>query len=309
MTPSDHDNATEGRARRILYIAVGFHFAIGLVLLVTSAMTGEYLGAFLGIAIVSGTLVAAVLIHWLLDIVGRASAVASTLDDLKAAVDAVRLSSGTSAASSKAPKEPSRVRTLDLAALGNGDPSRLAAATLDRDVFPRLVKTMDAAPPARSGELQDITSGDAGTTDSVGASSRATDHHETDAAFTNSPAAELAAKNLWRQWKVALRNEDIAGCRALFSALVETADLHRIAQLCDEMEALADRTERQLRLAFSLRVRERDYVGALTVGERICTLLPDRPIAGDFKRIQPYLTRRRDAQADDHSGMRTRAGG
>lgn len=88
------------------------------------------------------------------------------------------------------------------------------------------------------------------------------------------------------------------GCREGYPALVDTAGAGAVASLSEE---LADRVERSLREAFSSRVRGGDYAGGLAIGERICSLLPDRPVTAEFQRIRPYLVGRlrREASTSD----------
>jgi hypothetical protein len=309
MRSSDHDNARADRARRILYVAVGFHLAIGLVLFVVAGVAADYVAAFLGVVIVSGTLAAAAIAQWLLEVAARVSDISTAIATLKTRIDAIKLPGDIGAGANDPKKKQSPVRTLDLSALGDGDPSRLTAATLDRDVFPRLVRTMEAAPPARSGEAQDDAPHEVEAGRSTAGLPCGGIGDDVGGALTDGPPAGPAAKNLWRQWKVALRNEDLATCRALSSALVETSGPRRRAQLRAEMETLADRMERRLRLAFSDRVNQNDFAGALAVGERIIVLLPDRAVAADFERLRPYLQRRRDVQSGGQSGTRAHARG
>jgi hypothetical protein len=59
------------------------------------------------------------------------------------------------------------------------------------------------------------------------------------------------------------------------------------------LQELVDRTEQSLRESFTGRLEARDVEGMLEVGERICELLPDRPVADEFRRIKPQLMSRR----------------
>ena len=156
---------------------------------------------------------------------------------------------------------------VDLASFGPGDPAPITAATLERSTFPRLVRALDevpfagAAPPASS-------------------------------------ACPGAARDLRRTWRVAVREGDLATCRAVFSTFVDTADTDTVVTLARELRKLADRTEQCLRARFSDCIREKDYRGALRAGEQMSALLPDRPLAREFARIKPHLLRRA-ANAND----------
>jgi hypothetical protein len=186
-----------------------------------------------------------------------------------------------------APREPAKSvepaapdsgarKLLDLASIGTGDPSVLTAATLDRAVFPRLVASMEESPPAQSypptATFADIPPG--------------VPHVGSDFEI------EPASINLLRHWKVALRNGDLAGCRAVYAAIVDTAGAEETDPLRVQIEELADRVERSLRDAFASHVRSQDFAAALALGERITHLLPDRPVVAEFLRLEPHLRRR-----------------
>ncbi len=91
------------------------------------------------------------------------------------------------------------------------------------------------------------------------------------------------------------------------AAVESAADLHGGPQV-DSAEAMPtvgqmydepDEIERRLRQEFSQRARRRDYAGLLDVGRRICKLLPDRPIAAEYERLEPALIRKAaSAQSD-----------
>jgi hypothetical protein len=89
----------------------------------------------------------------------------------------------------------------------------------------------------------------------------------------------------------------LAGCRAVYSALIDTAGAEEAASLAEQIEELTDRVERSLREAFSRRVREADFAAALAIGERMCSLLPDRAVSAEFHRLRPHLLARLDREA------------
>ena len=183
------------------------------------------------------------------------------------------------------PAEHSHVTVIDLASFGRGDPGVLAAASLDRDVFPRLVATMEAHPPASSHDSEsdttavtssDVPSGAAAREDQEGTKNRRT-------------AGSVTTKNLLREWQAGLWNDDLLACRTVYAALVDVVDPAELVPLEVQLTRLADRREQALREAFSQCATRRDYAGMLEVGEQICRLLPDRPVAADFRRIRPHL--------------------
>lgn len=188
------------------------------------------------------------------------------------------------------------VEWLDLAAMGSGDPGRLVAATLDRSTFPRLLTSWEE---------------DAASEPSPGVSASAHESPDHVHASGESPekalhrshrlAGGVTRLSQLRRWKLGLRTGDLAACRAAFSALVDTADPSTVASREEQLEALADRTEKSLRAAFSRCLVQKDFVGMLAVGHEICRLLPDRPVAADFLRIKPHLLRRQTQRRSDAS--------
>ncbi len=217
------------------------------------------------------------------------SAVGEALEDIRRRLD--RVNPTTERAGTGESDKPS-TQLMDLAAIGRGDPSVLAAARLDRDVFPRLVTTMEKQPPAEAAETQPEN------VQTSHPAAGSTDDHTVDEQTAGADTTAATIKNLLREWKLGLRNGDLAACRAVFSTLVDTADMATVISMELQLVQLADRTERSLREAFRRYFRERNYTGMLTIGEQICSLLPDRPVAEDFKRIKPYLLHRLEHASD-----------
>jgi hypothetical protein len=102
----------------------------------------------------------------------------------------------------------------------------------------------------------------------------------------------LPLRNQLREWKVAVREEDLRACRRLHAALVDTVDPEQAARLTETLNHIATHTEQQLRTAFVEAVRSRRFSAALEVGEEIRQLFPESPAAADFRRLQPALRRR-----------------
>lgn len=176
----------------------------------------------------------------------------------------------------RAQVEEEMVRAIDLASIGTGDPSRLAAARLDRDVFPRLTTMMDLQPPAETidpNEQHAPTKADDADRD-----------WETE-------LGGVVQKDLLRTWKIGLRNRDLESCRMVFAALVDTVDGAVLEPLQTKLQELADHTERKLRASFAASRDRGDVRGMIQVGQQICRLLPDRPIAEEFRSAEPHLQR------------------
>ncbi|MBU0717459.1 MAG: hypothetical protein KJ749_04350 [Planctomycetes bacterium] len=104
---------------------------------------------------------------------------------------------------------------------------------------------------------------------------------------------ELAADEDWhRVWTRAMQHEDLATCRSVWPALRRCVDRVTVSQMATELTRLSARKEVALRKAFAERVRAQDFAGALAVGREILSLLPGRPIAAEFERLEPILLRR-----------------
>ncbi len=308
---------TSRHTKKALYIVAAFYVAVGFVAATASAFNGDRLGTFLGFLIISGALASTALLRAVLRIGVRISAIGEAMEGLNARLNrveaglrVVRESRRAGSVEERAAMPAGGIRVLDLAAIGSGDPSVLSAATLDRQAYPRLVTTMDEAPPAQSAVAEAaehtfiplrpiLTASDERTLDALETQNETSvqPNEMEDAYSDNAEVGGAATKNLLRQWKVALRDGDLAGCRAVYSALIDTAGAEAVASLGAHVEELADRIERSFREAFSLRVRERDYAGALAIGERMCSLLPDRAVVAEFMRVRAHLLRRLHREA------------
>lgn len=277
------------RAHAILYVVTALYMIIGLFVGVSAAWSGDRLGVFLGFLMITGAMGTAAVGSVLFCLVARVARIGECLTDIQ---DRLNRLARTPDAHDAPICEESSVPLIDLAAVGKGNPSELAAARLDRDVLPRLVTLMEDKPPADGSETKEPQTRDAVSAELSPQCVRREEHRND----THLTAA--AVKNLSRQWKLALRNGDLAACRAVFAAFADTVDPSTLAPLKSQLDRLADRTEESLRKAFTDSVHRRDYAGVLMVGERICKLLPDRQIAEEFKRIRPQLMRRRPQKTE-----------
>ena len=292
-----HEQMVEAarRTRKTLYIVSGLYVAIGFVVLIAAALAGDPLSAFLGFVIVSGALSVAIVLNVVLRLSARVHAIDDGVEDIRARLDRIEKSSvlgDTSATAIPSDRDPNM---LDLAAIGPGDPILLAAATLDRDVFPRLVKTMEEAPPPHPSQSDESPVAEYSLTGREQLGSRLSE-----SAAMETESAVVSLKNLLRTWKQAIREGDLAACRSVFATLVDTANTETVAVFAAELEKLADRTEAALRAEFARRVREGDFTAALAVGETITSLLPERSVAAEFDRLKPHLQRRLEAEGGHH---------
>lgn len=324
--------------RKALLLIASMYVLIGFALAVYSIMRRDPLGAFLGFAIVIGTISAAVMLGYVLKLIVRSELLARQVEELACGVGRVERLAAIQLEAQE--HRAGTIRQVDLSGVGAGDPTLLAAATLDRAVYPRLVRTMEEEPPAASAaaaaepvKLRLAAAGDAGaiverrTSDGFknsqpnsadanhgrgGGGQRPASANDADGSPPSDPsasgpgldlplngasagegnAAGPSTKNLLAQWRTALRSDDLATCRAVYSALVDTAAAEQLAPLAEQLHFLADRVEGKLRDRFVRCVRERDYSAALAAGEEICRLLADRPVVEEFERLRPRLLQR-----------------
>lgn len=271
------------RVKRTLNIVVALYVVIGFCVAVPAAFSGNRLNAFLGFLIISGALAAAAVIAPVLRIAARMAAIDDHLRDVRSRLRRIETAAEVRRA---AEREDSTTTVVNLARVGRGDPGQLAAATLERDVFPRLVTTMEEAPPADGALVSPAE--DAGGLEPRAASAGEGKTGVAEAASAASPAP-VTSISLLSQWKMGMRDGDLFACRNVYSALVDTVDSGTLSSLKEQLELLADRTEASLRKRFAACLRDRDVDGMTRVGEEIVHTLPDRPIAEEFRRIRPLL--------------------
>ncbi len=187
-----------------------------------------------------------------------------------------------------------QVESIDLTAIGVGDPAQLACAVLDRDRFPRLAAVMEE--PRDESAIGEAAAGDErGARPAIAVIGVSSLGFGVALPGDAPPAGQGAtAINMMRRWGVAMRDGDLAAAREVFSTLVDTADADWVAEMRRSLDDLGRRVESRLRSRFSRCVRDGDLEGALAAGEEILAQLPDRPIADDFTRIRPHILRRLD---------------
>jgi hypothetical protein len=284
MTPHAQLIQSARHTRKTLYLVAGFYVVVGFVVAVAAAIQGDRLGTFLGFLIVSGALAMGLFFRAALHLGVRISDMGEGLDELRRRLERIERLMREIDAGGRKSTDPQASKTLDLSEIGRGDPAVLAAATLDRDVYPRLVATMDEEPPAQMDGARPRQANEP-RREAVGSGEVAS------AADMFGPNVGLTTKNLLRQWKVALREGDLAGCRGVLSALIDTAGPEAVEPLRVQIADLTERVERTLRDGFAAHVRDRDYASAIAIGERMCSLLPDRPVVEEFARLRPMLER------------------
>jgi hypothetical protein len=270
------------RSRRTLYLITGAYVVIGFCVAIPAALSGDGLSAFLGFLIISGSLAAAAVLSRVARLGLYLTCLGQSVKEMRDRMNLLEAAPGRAAGTTR---EPSGVQLWDLADVGSGEPSELVAATLNRDRFPRLLDAMEEAPLPSAGSLSPspgVEAAVAGTAAGLTA--------EDDAPLGR--GGPVTVKDLMRQWRIGMRNADLASCREVLAALLDTADEATVASLRSELDQLADRIERGLRLSFREHLARRDYVGMLEVGERICRDFPNQPVANEFRRIKGALLRR-----------------
>lgn len=280
------------RATKTLFVVAGLYVAIGLVVAASAAFAGDRLSTFLGFLIISGALALGVLMQAILRLTTRLSGLGDRLDlvhdrlyQIERRIDRFE--------SRGSPAEPEiSARTIDLSTAGCGDPGVLTAATLDRSRFPRLVTVMEHAPVPMDdmGQAKAVRPGPmAFPVDGPGEPQPAFDEVQ---AIHEQTMAPVITRNLLREWRVGLRDGDLAACRRIFSALVDTADTSTVLPLSAQLQELTERTEQRLRAEFSAAVRAREFAAALRVGAQMSELMPGHALADEFEKLRPHLLRK-----------------
>ncbi|MGD2110017.1 MAG: hypothetical protein PVI86_11585 [Phycisphaerae bacterium] len=282
MTRQRHPIDLGRPIKRTLYVITGLHVAVGFLIAVPAAFSGDRLSAFLGWLIIVVALTAAAVVDKVLRLSAGIRSAGQTLDRLLGRVERVEKLLHEAQNTQTATSEPT---LLDLASIGRGDPTKLVAASLHRDEYPRLVTTMETDPPAES------TSTPMSSRVQKIKLATTTTGRKNHTAAPHTPG-DIKAKNLRKRWNASLRDEDLASCRNIFAAFIDTAEPATVASMHRELARLADRIEASLRRRFTRHAHEHDFAGLLMVGEQISALLPDRPIADEFRRLKPHLLER-----------------
>ena len=266
--------------KRIYHVLAAFVVVLGVTVTVVSIGRGDAVAACIGFAIILGA-VAVVVLFRALDRLNRSVEALVEVESRRSKAEGRKTEEGRER-DTLSPEGTFSNAVVDLAAVGHGDPGRIIAATLDRSVFPRLAETLNEQPPATTPDIQSEV-------ESLRSKVEGRRSDEGTAAATQYDVGGVAHKNVLRIWKQAVRAGDLITGRSVYSILVDTVDPRLVARLEVQMQALADRTEQRLRAQFVERVRQRDVEGVLQVGNQMCELLPDRPIAEEFRRLKPLL--------------------
>jgi hypothetical protein len=270
------------QSKRAVYVVGGLYLTAGLALTAHGAFGGRITETLCGFLITN----VGILGGWLVLIVaGLSDRTADAVRRLDRIGESLRRIEERRTASSSG-DDDARHASLDLSAIGYGDPSVLTGAVLDRSVFPRLAGAMDSPP---TDEQADEDGADENRTHAP-----ADDEDDRDMVFQ---AGGPGGRNMLRRWRVALREGDVRTCRQVLSTLLDTADPALVGDFQREFDRLVERVEGDLRRRFAEMVRDGDYPGAIAVGREIITRLPESPIAHDYRRIEPHLIRRSAAAA------------
>ena len=266
------------QSKRAVYVIGGLYLAVGLALTAHGALNGSIAETLAGFLVINVVIMGG----WLVLIVaGLSDRTAQATQRLERIGESLRRIEEFRTAPPPMGRAHELEASLDLTAIGSGNPSVLASAILDRSVFPRL-----------AGSIQPPQAGEQAVTEIAPASNpqpsadRADDHQEV------VPTGGPGRKNMLRSWRVGLREGDVVTCRRVLSTLLDTADPALVADFQAELDRLIKRVEGELRRRFASRVRDGDYSAAIDVGREILSRLPESPIARDYQQIEPHLIRR-----------------
>ena len=295
MTPRQRIMKLTQRVKQPVYAVALLYVVLGLVILGYGLIRGNLPAANIGFLFISGAVGAALFCDALSRLAGRVSTNGHRLEELGRSVR--RIEQAVSALSAADPSAQGNATTtvVDLAAMGKGDPSCLTAATLNRSSFPRLATTIHGEPPAESASPRDTVAAEPSAT--------VTDQAATlpEPGFDTARPGGVANKNLMRIWRIARREGDLSMCRTVYSTVVDTAKPEVVAEFTRQLQEVTDHAEQALRKAFTQRVADQDYAGALTVGSRIAELFAGHTMAAEFESIRPHLLRRVEQQHSPES--------
>lgn len=296
MSPDYRMMDASRRTTKTLFVVAGLYVAIGLAVSASAAYSGDRLSTFLGFLIITGALVAGVMMHAILRLTVRLAGLGDRLDSVHERLQHIEKKlHDAQIPAARIPAVPV-VQCIDLAAVGTGNPADITAATLERGRYPRLVTVMEG--PA----VQVEDAGARFVGDGAVAGSPETGSMESAPAFDevevlrHQALSAVTTRNLLREWRAGMHDGDLAACRRIFSALVDTTDTVTVLPLSAQLQELTDRTEQRLRAEFSAAVRGRDYAGALDIGERIRQLMPGHAVTQEFERLRPHLMRKLESE-------------
>ncbi len=257
------------RTRRTVHIVAAFYVGIGLVLATSAALAGDRLSTFLGFLIITGTLGATVLANTVFRIGYQLSAMEHTLSDIQRHLATLTQPNQTESASEAV--EANTVTTVTLSSDRPGMVEHLAAATLERDTFPRLVTMMNGSGEGSEPPDQPV---------------------ETKTDSTPPARSSFVPRDLQREWQVAVRTGDLKICRRILGTLVDTVERAAVEPMEAVLEHMTKTREHEFRTSFTKYIKAGDFARALEVGDEMVDLLSGQPIADEFLRIRSHVIRR-----------------
>lgn len=292
MSPDHRMMDLSRRTTKTLFVVAGLYVAIGLIVSASAAFAGDRLSTFLGFLIITGALAAGVMMHAILRLTVRLAGLGDRLDQVADRMQRIEQKLEAAELAPVRPAAEPAVQTVDLSAMGSGDPSVLTAATLERTRYPRLVTIMEtmAAPVGGADGSGGAVVG-SGFPAGIRGGSPQPAFDETEMLRFQAEAA-VTTRNLLREWRMGMRSGDLEACRRIFSALVDTTDTATVLPLSQQLQELTERTEARLRGEFAKAVRDRDFACALGVGDQLCRLMPDLPTTREFEALRPHLLRK-----------------
>jgi hypothetical protein len=270
------------RGRAASYVFLFLCAGSGLFYGYSSAASGHVLNAVLGGAIALGGSGVALLLLQMMRVASVVVENAEQLDRLGRRLD--RFETNLDAALRRQDEE------TNLSELGRGDPGDLVAASVAAGGYPRL------APAGASEADDDRTMGRTGDRPAR-FEDRSEERSEEQLADGDSAQLEVpqeapAAQSLEDRWEEAFRRADLPACRRILEAAAATLDADRLGSMRQGLEgAVRDRKQR-LRDEFAALVRAGRFREAIAKGEEIVSLVPDSPMACEFRRIRPHLESR-----------------
>lgn len=289
MTTTFAIQAELHRKQRSIAVFGTFFVVIGLALASLGVRSANLTDVGLGILITLMAVAVTVATRMMARVEVQLFAATEQLDSIRNRVEKLEAP----AIRTEVPTEPEpETRMSNLASLRHGDPSLPTTATSERQTFPRLAELLHQTAPDRATPQRD----------ELGA-----EFHANIGSPDDLDRSAGQATDLLNRWEMGLRNRDLSECRAVFAILAERLEPGQVSPFKAQLDDLSDETEQSLRKMFAAAARRGDCHGLLAIGDRICEVLPDRPIAADFVRIKPMLREKSAAQRDPNE-LTQRAG-
>lgn len=293
MSPHQDMMEKSRRTRQAMYLVASIYVGAGFFVTIPAAIAGNTIIAFLGFLVISGVLAVAAIVNSLLQVSARVGAMEEKIDALTSLHATMARNTQTSTIGSAADafvQQANNPEIVDLSDAGVEDPSSLAAATLDQEVFPRLVTESDEPSIQDPFRYDTVASQTHNSIDS-----ESSDDHVAESTANGRNGHSPSFKETMQLWVAARGAGDLSACRAIISSMPESADPDLVETMHEQLDELNETARHSLREKFAEHVRAGEIAGAIEIGERLRELFPDSDLAEEFVQLKPLLEKRIDS--------------